>query len=55
MFFLVAEFVSLAGRIGRGFLQTRVPREGWWGPDGVTRDREDEVGVLGGSRIYSFL
>lgn len=39
----VAEFGSLRGGVGRGILQTRVPREGCWGPDGVTRDGGYEV------------
>lgn len=38
MFFSGAEFGLLRSGMGRGFLQTRIPREGWWGPDGVTRE-----------------
>lgn len=52
----VAELGSLGGGMGRGFLQTRVPREDWQGPDGVTRDGGRLTqGVLGGNWTYSFV
>ena len=47
MFSSTDEFGSLRGGVGRGILQTRVPREGCWGPDGVTRDGGMKSGGVG--------